>query len=120
MIVCKACQADHSPLDSCSVARRKREHAAKVTDARNATVTQPVTPSPKVTQQRNAQPIDVTQPVTGFVLPPVLDAMARAESARLGLSVADWIGKVFRQSLKPQPASNAERQAAYRARHAAP
>ena len=87
---CAACQRTHAPGD----------HAAKVTDSRNATV---------------------TQPVTGFVLPPVLDAMARAESARLGLSVADWIGKVFRQSLKPQTASNAERQAAYRARkHARP
>ena len=103
---CAACQRTHAPGD----------HAAKVTDARNATVTQRVTPAPTVTPQRNAQPIDVTQPVTGFVLPPVLDAMASAESARLGLSVADWICKVFRQSLKPQPSSNAERQAAYRER----
>ena len=122
-MICKACQTEHNPLESCGVARRKRGFAARHAAGAPVMVTAGVTQSSKVTGNRHlvtqsspAQPFDVTLPVTGFVLPPVLDAMARTESTRLGLSVEEWIGKVFRQPLKPTPVTHAERQAAYRDR----
>ena len=98
----------------CGVARRRHEYASKVTDERHAVVTEPVTHGKKVTRPRNAATIDDVAP--GYVLPPVLEAIARSESERLGLSIEDWTGKVFRQPIKSEPIPHAERQAAYRAR----